>query len=202
MFVPCTVLLYDNTATTRTLKLLTFLLSIYCGIHLISVLRMFSLACGLFSQSLSFRYPSENSQEDCDNGNKIAKGFRFDLKWVCPMGTYVWGVQVFCSRNEMTLHFSSRRLEYLRHNFPWDRLISHQTDNPWPTIPKISTCLNIFWGGTWTTEFVRTIHIEKRAPLEEKSDGFHKKCSIELSTNLMFELLHCCHRAVRCMEQT
>ena len=202
MFVPCTVLLYDNTATTRTLKLLTFLLSIYSGIHLISVLRIFSLACGLFSQSLSSRYPSKNSQEGCDNGNKMAKGFWFDLKWVCPMGTYVWGIQVFCSRNEMTLHFSSRRLEYLRHNFPWHRLISHQTDNTWPTIPEIWTRLNIFWGDTWTTEFVKTIHIEKRAPLEEKSDGFHKKCSIELSTFLMFELLLCCHRAARCMEQT
>ena len=27
----------------------------------------------------------------------------------------------------------NRTLEYLRHNFPWDRLISHQTDNPWPS---------------------------------------------------------------------
>ena len=57
MFVPCTVLLYDNTAATRTLKLSTTLLNIYCGIHLISVLMMFSLACRLFSQTLSFRYP-------------------------------------------------------------------------------------------------------------------------------------------------
>ena len=30
-------------------------------------------------------------------------------------------------------HFSNRTLEYLRHNFPWDRLISRQTDNPWPS---------------------------------------------------------------------
>ena len=27
--------------------------------------------------------------------------------------------------------FSSRTLEYLRHNFPWDRLILRQTDKPW-----------------------------------------------------------------------
>ena len=33
----------------------------------------------------------------------------------------------------MTPHFSNRTLKYLRHNFPWDRLISHQTDNPWPS---------------------------------------------------------------------
>ena len=33
-----------------------------------------------------------------------------------------WGIQV---RN--------KSLEYLTHNFPWDRLILHQTDNPWPS---------------------------------------------------------------------
>ena len=56
MFVPCTALLYDSTAATRTLKLSTTLLSISCGIRLISFLMMPSLVCGLFSQTLSFRY--------------------------------------------------------------------------------------------------------------------------------------------------
>ena len=60
MFVPCTTLLYDSTAATRTLKLSTTLLSISCGIHLISLLMMSSLVCGLFSQTLSFRYPTQN----------------------------------------------------------------------------------------------------------------------------------------------
>ena len=36
-----------------------------------------------------------------------------------------WGGASFLEQN--------RILEYLRHNFPWDRLISHQTDNPWPS---------------------------------------------------------------------
>ena len=40
---------------------------------------------------------------------------------------------LFCSRNEAPPHFSNRTLEYLRHNFPWDRLISRKTDNPWPS---------------------------------------------------------------------
>ena len=57
MFVSCTALLYDSTAATRTLKLSTTLLSISCGIRLISFLMMSSLVCGLFSQTLSFRYP-------------------------------------------------------------------------------------------------------------------------------------------------
>ena len=57
MFVPCSALLYDCTAATRTLKLPGTLLSISCGICLISLLIMSSLVCGLFSQTLSFRYP-------------------------------------------------------------------------------------------------------------------------------------------------
>ena len=44
MFVPCTALLYDSTAATRTLKLSTTLLSISCGIHLISLLMIFYLS--------------------------------------------------------------------------------------------------------------------------------------------------------------
>ena len=35
MLIPCTALLYDSTAATRTLKLSTILLSISCGIRLI-----------------------------------------------------------------------------------------------------------------------------------------------------------------------
>ena len=62
MFVPRSALLYDSTAATGTLKLSITLLSISCGIHLIYLLMMSSLVCGLFSQTLSFRYPSENSQ--------------------------------------------------------------------------------------------------------------------------------------------
>ena len=34
---------------------------------------------------------------------------------------------------KVVVWFSNRTLEYLRHNFPWDRLISRQTDNPWPS---------------------------------------------------------------------
>ena len=56
MFVPFTALLYDSTVATQTLKLSATLLSISCGIHLISLLMMSSLVCGLFSQTLSFKY--------------------------------------------------------------------------------------------------------------------------------------------------
>ena len=43
MFVPYTVLLYDSTAATRTLKLSATLLSFSCGIRLISLLMLSSL---------------------------------------------------------------------------------------------------------------------------------------------------------------
>ena len=92
-------------------------------------------------------------------------------------------------------------LEYLRHNFPWDRLISCQTDNPWSTCSQ-DLNLTISWGGTWKTVSVKTIHRQERASSEKKSDGFHKKCSKELLTILMFELLMCCRTAARCMVRT
>ena len=57
MFVLCTALLYDSTEAARTLKLFTVLLCISCGINLISLLMMSSVVCGLFSQTLCFRYP-------------------------------------------------------------------------------------------------------------------------------------------------
>ena len=56
MFVPCIVLLYDSTAATRTLKLFTILLSISCGINLISFLMMFTLVCVIIDDVYSCHY--------------------------------------------------------------------------------------------------------------------------------------------------
>ena len=148
--------------------------------------------------------PSENIQTGWDLGNRMVRGYQFDVKWVCPMENYAWGIQVFCSRNEVAPHFLNRT-EYLNTS----GITSHGTDSfrikpitPGHPIPKISTRLTIFWGGTWKTEFVKTIHRQERTSSEKKSDGFHKKCSIELWTILMFELLLCCHTAAWCMERT
>ena len=95
--------------------------------------------------------PSENTQVGWDLANRMTSGCRFDAKWICPMESYTWGIQVFCSRNEAP--------------------------------PE---------------HFLR----EERAASEEKSDEFHKKCSIELWAILMFELLLCCHTAAPCVERT
>ena len=136
--------------------------------------------------------PSEDSQLGWNLGNTMARGYRFDVKWVCPVGSYAWGIQVFYSRNEAP--------PYLKPP-PWTEhlntsgITSHCTDSfhvkpitPGHPIPKISTRLTIFWGGTWKTEFVKTIHRQERTLSEKKSDGLHKKCSIELWT-ILFKLL-------------
>ena len=128
--------------------------------------------------------PSENSQVGWDLGNRMTRGYRFDVKWVCTMGSYVWGIQVFCSRWWFEMRWCLiSRTEHLNTS----GITSHGTDSfhvkpitPGHPIPKISTRLTIFWGGTWKTEFVKTIHRQERTSSEEKSDGFHKKCSIEL----------------------
>ena len=104
--------------------------------------------------------------------------------WNESVPSYAWGIQVFCSRwcFEMRWCLISRT-EHLNTS-------------------GITTRLTIFWGSTWKTGFVKIIHRQGRASSEKKSDGLHKKCSIELWTMLLFELLLCCHTAVRCMERT
>ena len=57
-------------------------------------------------------------------GNRMARGYRFYVKWVCPMESYAWGIQVFCSRNEVAPHFLNRT-EYLNTS----GITSHGTDS-------------------------------------------------------------------------
>ena len=52
-----------------------------------------------------------------DHGNRMVSGL-FEK----------WGGASFLEQN--------RTLEYLRHNFPWDRLISCQTNNLWPSFSQ------------------------------------------------------------------
>ena len=106
IFVPCTALLYDSTVATQTLKLSTTPLSISCGIHLISLLMKSSLVLSVdcfHKLCFSGTPPSEISQVGWDLGNRMARSFRVDTKWVCPMGSYAWGIQVSCSRKECQL---------------------------------------------------------------------------------------------------
>ena len=114
---------------------------------------------------------------------------------------FLWNSSSFFSDDVFRIPWT----EYLNTS----HITSHGTDSfrvkpitPGHPIPKISTRLTIFWGRTWKTEFVKTIRRQERTSSEKKSDGFHKKFSIELWTILMFELLVCCHTVARCMERT
>ena len=142
--------------------------------------------------------PSENSQARWDFGRS-----RFDMKWVCPMASFAWGIQVFCSVREMRCYLISRTKHLNTSGITYHGTDSFRVKPITPDHPiyKISTRLTIFWGGTWKTEFVKLIQRQERTSSKKRSDWFHKKCSIELWTILMFELLLCCHTAAQCMER-
>ena len=192
----------DNTAATRTLKLSTTPLRISCAIHLISFLIKSSVACVLFSQTLNFRYSPQEI---------VTRVEILGIGWPRVIGltrneSVTWEVmpEVFkCSVQEMRCHFISRA-----NHLNTSRVTSHETDSfcikpitPGHPIPKISTGLTIF-RVVPERQFNKTIHRQEGISSEEKSGGFHKKCSIELWTILMFELLLCYHTAARCMERT
>ena len=87
-------------------------------------------------------------------------------------------------------YFSNRTLEYLRYKFPWNRLIRIKPTTPSRPIPKITTHLTIFWGGTWKTKFEKTILRQERTASEEKSDESHRKCSKELGKVKLYYIDH------------
>ena len=188
MFVPCTALLYDSTAATRILELSTTLLSISCGIRLFSFLMMSSPVCGLLSQTLSFRY----------HLRKIVRWVEIlGIGWPRVVGltrneSVSWKVmpEVFkCSISESVLvapHFSNKTLEYLRYTFPWGRLISHQTDNPWPSYSHYLNPPDYSLRGYLKDQVCKNNLQTGENRIEEKSDEFPKKCSIELWIILMF----------------
>ena len=146
MSVPCTALLYNSTAATRTLKLSTTLLSISCGIRLISFLMMSSLVSGLLSQTV-FEVPPQ----------KIVRRVEIlGIGWLGFTG-FAWNVSVPWEVMPEVLKCSvvapdfSDRSEHLNTS----GITSHLKDSfhvrpitPGHPIPKISTCLTIFCGGT------------------------------------------------------
>ena len=123
---------------------------------------VFSCLRILFTNSFFQVTPSENSHVGWGLGNRMARGYWFDAKWVCPMGSYAWGIQVFCSRNEASPHFSNKPLEYLTRNLPWERLILHQTDNLWPPYSQDLNPRDYFLRGIPERQFVKTINRQER----------------------------------------
>ena len=149
MFAPCTALLYDSTAATGTLKLSTTPLSISSGIHLISLLMMPSLICGLFSETVFQVLPPPQ---------KIVRPFEIlGIGWPGVIGlmqneSFSWEVtrEVFkWFVREMRWRLISRT-EHLNTS----GITSHGTDSfcvkpitSGHPIPKTSTHVTIFWGG-------------------------------------------------------
>ena len=125
------------------------------------------------------------------------------ILFIWLLNSFLWLWNIFLFEKLGTTSFqTTTTLEYLRHNFPWDRLMSCETDNPWSSYSQDLNSPDYFLRGTWKTEFLKTIHGQKRTSSEKKSDGLHKNCSIGLWKILLFELLLCSHTAVQCMEQT
>ena len=151
MFVPCIALRYDSTAATRTIKLSTTLLSISCAIRLISFLMMSSLVCGLFSQTLSFRYPIRRLSGGLRSWEQDGQGLLVLRVMSLSHGKLWWVFKCFVQEMRQRLisqtpHFSNRT-EHLNTS----GITSHGTDPfhvkpiiPGHPIPKISTYLSIF----------------------------------------------------------
>ena len=143
MFVPCIVLLYDNTAATWTLKLSTTLLSISCGI----------LSCQwiAFTNSV-FQLPPLKRVEILGIGWLEVIGFTRNV----PIPWEVMPEVIKYSVREM------RYASFLEQNRKMNTsgITSHGTDSfhvkpitPSHFIPKISNRRTIFWGSTWNIEF-------------------------------------------------
>ena len=117
MFVPCTALLYDSTAATGALKLS----KLYWAFLVESV--YFSsddllLSVNSFNKLCLSGTTSENRQVEI-----LGIGWPgvIGLMWneFCPMGSYAWGIPVFCSRNEAPPHlsyfFTENRYSWISH---------------------------------------------------------------------------------------
>ena len=47
-----------------------------------------------------------------DLGNRMARGYWLNAKWVCPLGSTAWGIQEFCSSNEVAPHLARTQCSY------------------------------------------------------------------------------------------
>ena len=90
------------------------------------------------------------------------------LFWWCPLLT----IQVLCLRWWFEMKWC---LIFQTENVNTSGITSHRTESfnikpitPGHPIPKISSCLAIFWGGTWKTEFVKTF-TDKRGHHQKKN---------------------------------
>ena len=162
------------------------------------VLSLWSVDC--FHKVCLSGTPSENTQAGWDLGNRMARDYWFDAKWVCPMESYALGIQVFCSRNEVKRNEVAPHFSNTTEHLNTSGKTSHGTDSF--RVKPITPCQPLPLAWVPATQLVKAIHRQERTTSEEKLDWFHKKCSIELWTILMFEVLLSCHTAAWCIERT
>ena len=152
--------------------------SISCGIHLISLLMMSSLLCGLFSQTLSFRNPPQKIVRQVEILGKGWSGV-IGLMQNEPVPWEVARELFKCSVREMGWHLLSRT-EHLNRS----GITSHGTDSfhvktitPGHPLPKISTRLTNFWGGVterqslWKQSPDKLGHHQKRNQIDSTRNG-------------------------------
>ena len=97
-------------------------------------------------------------------------------------------------------HCSSRTLEYLRHNFPWERLISHQIDNLWPSYSQDLNLPDYFLRG-YLKDKVCEENPQTRGDITRKEIRWIPQ---EMLSRVVgnFKVRVVCHTAVWCMERT
>ena len=108
------------------------------------------------------------------------------------------------SVREMRRHqniFSNRTLEYLRHNFPWDRLILRQTDNPWPSYSQDLNLPDYFLRGYLKDRVCENNPQTREDSIRRQIRRIPQEMLNRVVDNFN-ELLLCCHTAARCMERT
>ena len=106
-----------------------------------------------------------------------------------------------CSVQEMRHHLIlNHHLEYLRRNFPWDRLISRQTDNPWPSYSQDLNPPDFFLRG-YLEDRVCEINPQTREDITRKEI---KRIAQEMLNRVVdnFIVRVAAHAAAHCMERT
>ena len=99
----------------------------------------------------------------------------------------------------MVTHFSNRTLEYLRHNFPWDRLISLSTDNPWPSYFQDLNSPDYFLSGYLKDRFCENNPQTREDIIRKKVRRIALEMLDRVVDNFIVRVV--IHTAAQCMEQ-
>ena len=133
-------MLYDSTAATWTSKLSTTIGHFLWNPPDFSSDDVLSCLWIVFTDSV-FQVPSQKIVRRFEilamgYWVDVTRDYWVDVKWVHPMGSYAWGIQVFCSVWEMRCHLIPRTEQLNTSGITF-----HGTGSFVHPIPKISTHL-------------------------------------------------------------